>query len=361
MFARRKWRAALGAVALTVGVGVGTTEAQVELTSRAMRINVGGRAHLQFNHTSIDTSAVQTSFLLRRARLEIDVTISDLVSGRFQSEFGEGKVGLRDAYMRLNFDPSFRVTAGQFKRPFDVFELVSSTQILVIERAGGVRGAANCSGIGDVCSLSRFTEKLEYSDRDVGVMVDGSIGESGFGYAASITNGRGANIAIDENGAKSYTGRLEYNLSGLRIGAHVGVHDYVNDTTGTDEYATAFGADVDWGRYERPGLHIKAGVVYGDNWKNLTTADPSKFLTAQGVVTYLVPVDGGTIYGVEPVGRVSWGDPDRSAGGDEGWLVTPGVVFYLVGRNKFAVNGDVWVPRVGDAEFSVKAQLYLHF
>ena len=69
-------------------------------------------------------------------------------------------------------------------------------------------------------------------------------------------------VDVDENGTKSYTGRLEYRGSGLTFGAHVGAHDYPNDSTGTDEYAVAFGADVDWGQYEQPGAHIKAGVVY---------------------------------------------------------------------------------------------------
>jgi hypothetical protein len=357
------WRGlAVAAAVVAIVVSARPAHAQVEITSKAMSMKINGRVHFQFNHTSVESAELPTTFFVRRARLSVDVTVNDFISGKVQPEFGEGVTGLRDAYVRLNFSPSFRTTFGQFKRPFDVFELVSSTQILVIERAGGVRAIDGCSGVGNVCSFSRFTEKLSYSDRDLGVMVDGALGSSGLRYMASVTNGRGPNNAIDENGSKSFTGRLEYNVGKLRVGGHVGTHDYPNDSTGTDEFGTAFGADVNWGEFEKPGPHVQAGVVYGDNWKNLVTPDPSKFMSAQAIGAYMVRIrENRFLYGVEPVFRVSWGDPDTDLSDDEGWLLTPGVAFYFAGRNKFAVNVDVWSPATGDTEYSLKAQTYLHF
>jgi hypothetical protein len=350
--------AAIGVVA----AGAQPAHAQVEISSKAMSMKINGRVHFQFNHTSVESAQLPTTFFVRRARLSIDVKVNDFVSGRVQPEFGEGVTGLRDAYVRLNFAPGFRTTFGQFKRPFDLFELVSSTQILVIERVGGVRAIDGCAGVGSVCSFSRFTEKLSYSDRDLGVMVDGALGSSGLQYMASVTNGRGPNNDIDENGSKSFTGRLEYNVGKLRVGGHVGTHDYPNDSTGTDEFGTAFGADVDWGAFEKPGPHVQAGFVYGDNWKNLTTPDPSKFASAQVIGAYMFPVtENRFLYGVEPVFRASWGDPDTDVSDDEGWVFTPGVMFHFTGRNKFAVNVDVWTPATGDTEYSLKAQTYLHF
>jgi hypothetical protein len=353
---------ATAAVCVTALVSAPAAQAQVEITSKAMKINLGGRLHMQWNHTSAGDADVASTFFVRRARVTAEIEVSDFIEGKIQPEYGEGTVGLRDAYIDLIFDPAFRIRAGQFKRPFDRFELVSSTQILVIERAGGVRGAPGCSGVGNVCSFSRFTEKLNYSDRDLGVAIGGRVSQ--LVWSAAVTNGEGPNDDVDENGTKSYTGRLEYRGSGLVVGAHVGAHDYPNDSTGTDEYGVAFGADVDWGGYEQPGPHVKAGFVYGDNWKNLTNAagDPSKFASAQGIVTYMFPIrESRFMYGIEPVARVSWGDPDTDVGGDHGWLFTPGVVLYLKGRNKFAVNMDVYSPATGDTEYSVKAQMYLHF
>ena len=74
-------------------------------------------------------------------------------------------------------------------------------------------------------------------------MFDGRIGSSPFRYYAAMQNGGGDFKRVDENSAKSYTGRLEYDVAGLKVGAHVGVHDYPNDSTGTDEYAVAFGGE----------------------------------------------------------------------------------------------------------------------
>jgi hypothetical protein len=351
---------------VVVAVGLlamaGSAGAQVVVSSRAMELKIDGRLHFQYNQTSAEGALLSNTFFVRRARLEVEAKVNDFISGRIQPEFGEGTVGLRDAFVTLNFGPGLHTTFGQFKRPFDVFELTSSSEILVIERAGGVRGIVGCAGVDGVCSLSRFTEKLGYSDRDIGVMVDGALGTSGLKYYASITNGRGPNNDIDENATKSYTGRVEYAVSGLRIGGNLGVHDYPKDSTGTNAYANAFGVDVDWGHYETPGPHVQAGVLYGDNWLNRGVTDPSKFVTAQAIATYMFPVnDNKYLYGIEPLARASWGDPDTDVSDDEGWVFTPGLVFYLTGRNKIALNVDVWKPAVGDTEYSIKAQTYLHF
>lgn len=359
LFSRPVGTVAAAAVLL---VTAGSAGAQVVVSSKAMELRIDGRLHFQYNQTSAEGAQLSNTFFVRRARLEVEARINDFVSGRIQPEFGEGTVGLRDAFVTLNFGPALRTTFGQFKRPFDVFELTSSSQILVIERAGGVRGIPGCAGVGSVCSLSRFTERLGYSDRDIGVMVDGRVGSSGLNYAASVTNGRGPNNDIDENATKSYTGRVEYAVSGLRIGGNLGVHDYPNDSTGTNRYATALGADVDWGRFETPGPHVQAGFVYGDNWLDLSRTDPSTFVTAQAIATYLFAIDQNEyVYGLEPLLRASWGDPDTDASDDAGWVFTPGLVVYLTGRNKIAVNVDIWMPAVGDTEYSIKAQTYLHF
>ena len=107
---------------------------------------------------------------------------------------------------------------------------------------------------------------------------------------------------------------------------------------------------------------MKAGVVYGDNWRNLTTPEPSKFFSTQVAATYRIPVSAGErLYAVAPMARVSYGNPDLDASGDEGLLTTAGITFFFVGRNKFAVNVDVWNPSTGDTEYSLKVQSYMHF
>ncbi len=333
-------------------------DAQVEVRSRAIQINLTGRLHAQFNHTSV-AGEPGSEFLIRRARFTADVRINDFVSGRVQPDYGEGEITLKDAYVRLAFTPAFRATVGQFKRPFDIFELTSSTQILVVERAGGVRGVDTCSGPGGICSFSRFTEKLQYSDRDIGVLIDGQLPSAPVGYAVSVTNGTGANTA-DENGGKSYTGRLSVEATdGIVLAANVGLHDYLDGAS--TETAVAFGGDLEIGDFNE-GLHVQAGFVSGDNWQNLGASGPSTFMSAQGIVTFKVPVqDNRFVAAVEPVGRVSWGDPDTDVSDDEGLLFTPGFVVHFVGRNKIGINADIWSPSAGDSEFSLKVQTYLHF
>lgn len=332
--------------------------AQIQITSRALTLDVGGRLHSQFNTTS-DAGEPASEFLIRRARLEIGVTVSDFVSGAIQPDFGEGGLSLKDAYVQLSFSPQFEARVGQFKRPFDLFELTSSTQTLVIERDGEIRGVDTCAGTGSICSFSRFTEELEYADRDIGVQIQGQSKSGRFTYLAAITNGAGANRA-DENGAKSLTGRVEFAAQErLSIGVNLGLHDYVRGPD--DEYAVALGGDVAYGDYDR-GLHVQGGLVVGDNWQNLVAGDPATFATAQAIVSYKLPLRRGRrIQAVEPVGRLSWGDPNTDGADDAGLLFTPGFVIHFTGRNKIAANLDVWSPSVGDTEVSLKVQSYLHF
>ncbi len=271
---------------------------------------------------------------------------------------------MKDAYLRLTFDPSFRATFGQFKRPFDVFELTSSTQILVVERAGGIRGVDACGSVGGACSYSRLTEKLEYADRDIGLMLDGVLGNNDeWKYMVSVTNGAGSNDE-EENDAKSYSGRAEFTpLEGLTIASHIGIHDYIDESgvEPEDEYAFAYGGDVEWGNFNE-GLHVQAGITAGDNWKDPDGGDPETFFTAQGIVTYKLPVsDSRFVEAIEPVGRLSWADPGTDVDTDKGWLFTPGVVLFFGGRNKLGVNVDIWWPSEGDTEYSIKLQSYLHF
>ncbi len=333
--------------------------AQVEVRSRAMEITLTGRLHAQFTTTSVDGERT-TEFLIRRARFTADVRVSDLVSGRIQPDYGEGEISLKDAYVRLTFSPALRATFGQQKRPFDLFELRSSTEILVIERVGGINGVSTCMGPGGICSFSQLTEKLQYSDRDIGFWLEGQDRTGRFRYMASITNGAGANVA-DENGTKSLGGRVTIlPTDRLAIAGNVGVHDYVDPASG-NEYAVAFGGDVEYGDYSQ-GLHIQAGVAAGDNWQNLTASGPSTFVTVQGIVTYKHPIVGNRyVSHVEPVGRISWGEPDTDVSDDAGWLFTPGFVIYFTGRNKIAANVDIWTPSTGSTEWSLKMQTYLHF
>ena len=328
---------------------------QFEIDARAATITFGGRFHMQYAHSSME--AAENDFFMRRARLIADITVNDFLSGRVQPDFAGGGAELKDAYVTLDFSEAFALTFGRFKRPFDSFELASSTDLSLIERDGRVEGLTACSGVGSICSYSRFTEALGYSDRDMGVRIAG--GSGALSYQAAVTNGTGDET--DENDRKSASGRVTWAATeSVSVSGQVALHDYV-DPVGDDATAAAFGADVEIGTW-RSGLHVQAALVAGDNWLALDPQlDPATFLTWQGVASYYHPLDGARFVGVEPLARVSWGDPNLDADDDSGILLTPGVMLYVLGRNKIGVNLDYYAPQTGSSELSFKVQSFLYF
>ena len=127
-------------------------------------------------------------------------------------------------------------------------------------------------------------------------------------------------------------------------------------------YSSAIEAGLEIGTLEK-GMFARASAVFGDNWR-VDPADPPRFTAIQASATYRIPVAGRefmTAFG--PVLRVSWADTNADADDDAGFLITPGVQMHLVGNNKLALNLDIFVPESSDldAEYSIKAQAYIHF
>lgn len=350
----------------TLAVAVGTATAfmsqplsaqELKFKTDALELEFSGRVHMQFNSSSVSEDR-SSEFFLRRVRMTADIRINDFISGRIQPEYAITSVRVRDAWARLTFSPAFRLTFGQFKRPFDVFELTSSTQILVVERTGFIREVPTCGGV-EICSYSALSELLLFSDRDAGVLVDGEAGRWDYGF--SITNGT-SQFLREENGTKSYAGRVAFLAhENVTIGGNVTYKDYVNSVTDRDDYAAAYALDANIGNFSR-GLHLQSGIMGGQNWRNLDAAgDASNFATAQTIVSYKVPITNTHVSAIEPIARVSWADPDTDNASDGGWLFTPGVQMFFVGRNKIAANVDIYVPDAGDTAWSLKIQSYLHF
>ena len=106
--------------------------AQLTIVPRAAALTVGGRLHVQYTRSSAGgddgaDGAVDDVFI-RRARINVDIKVGDRFDARVAPDFGGGgaSVALADVYARLNLAPSFRISAGQFKRAFSIFELSSS-------------------------------------------------------------------------------------------------------------------------------------------------------------------------------------------------------------------------------------------
>jgi hypothetical protein len=337
--------------------------AQLQISAGAADITFGGRFHLQYSRSSVDgegggPDAVDDLFV-RRARIQLNLRMSDAFDARVEPDFGGGGVGvgLADAWARLTLGPGLRLSAGQFKRAFTTFELTSSTDLPVIERDGRIEGVAGCPGVASVCTFSRFTERLHFDDRDIGVRAEGAIG-SRVSYMATLTNGEGRNAA-DVNDGKSVSGRLVFAPGeSLRIGAFAGSHDYLDRDT-TDQRAAAFGADLELGAF-RDGFHLMAGVVRGDNW--LLGRD-AEFTTAQGLASFYLPFgEGGRFAGVEPMLRLSWATTEDGEDAEgEAILLTPGISLYLSGKNWIGVNLDRYDPDSAPSEWSLKVQAFAFF
>lgn len=353
-----RFRVLAMAVLLFAGT-VETTRAQVEISARSAQVRFGGRLHSQFATSSAE-GGKSTDFFTRRARFTLDIGVSDLLDARVQPDFGGGQLDLKDAYFRLNVSRGFRFSVGQFKRAFDIFELNSSTDIVVVERTGRINGLSGCAGPGGTCTLSRFTEKLAYSDRDIGFKADGSIGDR-LSYMATLTNGTGTSGA-DENSGKSLAGRVTLRLAdNVSASANVSRHDFVGPN-GEGAAATAFGGDLEIGGF-RSGTHLQVGLIGGANWRLPQPAggEIPSFLTGQVILSRYVPLDNGSFEAVEPMARVSWGDPDRASVDDGGLLLTPGVFLYVAGKNRIGANLDIYDSGVGTREISFKLQTYLYY
>ena len=146
------------------------------------------------------TSKNDMSFGFRRARLGFTGNIPYDFSYYVMAEFSSFMNGpyLLDAFVTYNrFKPWFRVSMGQFKKPFGL-ELTTGCQDLY------------------TINRSKVVNELTSPDRDMGMMVSGttdSLKLFGLGktnilsYALSFTNGTGKNM-WDADRSKDFIGRL---------------------------------------------------------------------------------------------------------------------------------------------------------
>lgn len=318
-------------------------------------VDLGGRVQAQYAHSSID--AADNDFFFRRVRLRANIAVNEWITGRIQPEFAGGSAALADAYVNLSFSEGLNLRIGQFKRPFDLFDLVSSTDLSIIERDGRIEGLGACPGVGRICSHNRLTEALEYSGRDQGVMLEGTAGR--VGYSVMVSNGEGANSS-DVNDGKSFSSRVEVAASeNLRISGKLGVHDYLSTPIETSQ-ALAFGLDAEWGTW-RDGFHAQVSVVSGDNWALPVAGDPATFNAVEAWAAFYHPLEGERVVAIEPLLRVGYADANSDAADDAGTLLTPGLMFYFGGRNKMGANVDIYRPQSGTTEYSLKFQTFLYF
>lgn len=133
--------------------------------------------------------ALANTFLIRRARVWLDVTLFKAVTARVVPDFGAGATALQEAYLNLNYHPTFQVRAGRFKVPFGLERLQSNNQTTFVEQAHST-------------SLTPCY--------DNGLQLWGDLGNGAFTYAVAYTNGAadGGTPDSDTADGKALTARV---------------------------------------------------------------------------------------------------------------------------------------------------------
>lgn len=328
-------RAAAGALA--VAILATPAAAQVAYPT----IKIGGRLHEQFywfdNSAYADQTGPESSFFVRRARIEASGYITEAVAFVIQPSYEGGRtrgLRLRDAYIDVSLgNPRDRtgltLRVGQEKRPFSRFELLSSNLVPTLERGAG-------RGLLPLATNNLFDQN-GFVGHDVGasLIARSDLGRSGdVAVTFGVYNGQGESLD-DVNGAKSYGARVALGVTPrLGLGGAFFRHDQILEAAVEPDsafYNDAWGIDAQWGTPGEPGLFLLAEYLRGETAAEART--PIGGLTLVGAWHFRRGGDGW-LHGVEPALRVDRADADLDADGDRSTLVTAIIGLYFSPRAK---------------------------
>ncbi len=193
-----------------------------------------------FNGNNADGSSNNdVSFGFHRARLGFAGNVPYDFSYYVLAEFSTFQNGpyLLDAFVTYNrFKPWFKVSMGQFKKPFGL-ELTTGCQDLY------------------TINRSKVVNELTSPDRDLGIMMSGTSGslklwglekENILAYSVSVTNGTGKNT-LDIDRAKDFIGRLviaPYDWISIGGSYHFGKQKNPDVTVKNMDERMRYGADL---------------------------------------------------------------------------------------------------------------------
>jgi hypothetical protein len=363
-----------------------TTVVAQEITSGAVKLKFGGRIQLQAATSSCDDFPVpedskcvkqvpSTDLFLRRVRLSVSGEIGDNIDFKIEPDYNKiDKLGLRDAWGRFTFDNLAKLKAGHFKRPFDGFQLISSTQFPTVERAILIRGLEGFVSP----SLTAGTVLFNLSDRDIGVELSGATDNKLFSYWVGLFTGDSDLKFQDTNNEKQFMGRgqLAFDIGGLplKLAAAAAATDEGYETVlqGLQtKYYYDYELFAELGDFSG-GPHFLAGFVFGDNPLQNVAGDSinlelgdnfASFQTWQVIGTWRFNTTFLGLEGIEPVFRVTYGDPNTGISDDAGWGYTPGLQLYFYKRNRLSLSWDFasWEESGIRGENTFKAQIQFHF
>jgi Phosphate-selective porin len=200
-------------------LSLGDRGLSITSADKAFTLRVGALVQTDFRYfANDDADTGRDGFLFRRVRPTLRGTVNEKFDYRITPDFA-GNSGsdfaLLDATVTYNHSPEFAVTVGKFKAPFDLERLQGGGNLTFIERAYPTILGPN---------------------REVGVLVGGSLADKRLSYAASIGNGTtdGGSTASNSDDALEGTARLfatpfvndkDSALAGLGFGVAVSYGD----------------------------------------------------------------------------------------------------------------------------------------
>jgi hypothetical protein len=395
---------ALASVAILAAPSPGISQ-DVEITSKALKINIGGRVQMQGRRSSCSAFSVEApcnsevrnvNWFIRRARLSVFVVFNGFIEGKFAPEFAPATdsldaSNLTDAYGQLNFSDAAKLRFGHFKRPFDGFQMTSSTQILTIERDIDVPGVSSTRAL----SLDELTERFKLSNRNVGIGLNGETANGFFEYWVGVFNG---NSSTDNQGAtdgKQFMGRAQISVDAAGLPLTIAAAGAVTEEP-FDRPVTGQRAGKDYSNFELwtqlggfpsdvvrkveaeesvgidDQLAIQGELFFGQN-PLLNRAGDAIDLPAgddfarawafQVIGGWAFPIRGSSIFrAIQAVFRATYADPNTDGTDDANWGLTPGIQVFFAERQKLVVNWD-FVVFEGDLRSvnSFKAQYQFYF
>lgn len=154
------------------------THAGVTYKSGDNSVKFGGRIQLQY-HQEDDSTGTTDDLKFRRFRTYVQGSLHKDWVGKFQTEFGKGKVSLKDAYYKYTGLDYMNVTIGNKNFPFSRELLTSSKKTQLIER----------SFVGD--------HNYGTPDRQTGVHLDGSKDLFSWGASLAVASNDPSSSKID--------------------------------------------------------------------------------------------------------------------------------------------------------------------
>lgn len=357
---------------MTLALVTGVNVAQAQTTYP--NVKVTGRLQEQFYYFGNEdyASAVgpQSNVFTRRARIEARGNISENVVVYIQPSFEGGRtlsgvttsctssavpagggtpvitcrtsgrsgLRLRDAWIDVRFTKegnpgTFYLRAGQEKRPYSRYELVSSTNLPSIERGAGQGLLARASndlfaGAGFISHDVGASLRYEYKLNDL-QMVTVKVG---------AYNGQGESVN-DVNNKKSFGARATAAVTPkIDVGASWFAHDGITTVGGTPDSSFtnyAWGVDAQYGKPGDEGLFALGEYLSGTD----ATSSKNKIRGIQGLAAYNYRLKSPTswLYAIEPAVRVDLSDPNTDADNDRSTLITAGLGFYLSSKAQFRV------------------------